>query len=175
MVHASQNWHGPQGSPSPHGPTPPSSGRAKRPLWHWLLLAAVTAGGLLVVAIVGVLIVVQLLGRGDPQDTLDDFYTSLGEHDCELFMDSTTEDFRDWTGWTTCEVFDEQLGNVSAVDYRIDERINRRGYAIFEVTETYSKNGETIEVPMRFYVRRIDGQWDLDAFEQVDPSADPII
>lgn len=156
------------------GPTPPSAGRTGRPLWHWLVLAAVTAAGLLVVAIVGVIIAIQLLGRGNPQDTLDDFYTSLAEHDCELFMESTTQDYRERTGLTRCEVFDAELGGVSAVDYQVEDRINRQGYAIFEVTETYSRDGEQIEVPVRFYVRRIDGQWDLDGIEVVDSDSQPI-
>lgn len=159
----------PQGSPMPS-----ASGRPKRPLWHWLLLGGVLLVGLLVVAAFAIFIAFQVLNRGNPQSTLEDFYSSLENTDCEKFMDSTTEDFRQNTGLTSCEIFDENLGNVSAVDYRVDDRINRQGYAIFEVTETYSDNGEEVEVKLRYYVRRIDGQWDLDGIEMVEEGGEPI-
>ena len=152
------------------GPTPRSSGRPRRPLWHWLLLGGVAALGLLVVAVFAVFIGFQVLTRGNPETTLEDFYTSLEEKDCELFMESTTEEFRQATGFTSCEIFDAELGQVTEVDYRVDDRINRQGYAIFEVTETYSDNGEEFDVRMRYFVRRIDGQWDLDGFQPVEGS-----
>jgi hypothetical protein len=122
----------------------------------------------------GVVIAVQLLGRGDPRSTLDDFYSALETTDCELFMESTTERYRDATGLTSCEVFEREIGAVSAVDYAVDERTNRQGYAIFEVTETYSVDGEQVEVPLRYYVRRIDGQWDLDGIELLDEGSEPV-
>lgn len=165
MVHA---------QPLPGSPQPAPGGRPKRPMWHWLVLAGVAALGLLVVGVMAVIIVVQLLGRGNPQTTLEDFYDSLATTDCELFMDSTTEEFRTGTGLTSCEIFESELGQVSAVDYEVDDRINRQGYAIFEVTETYSVEGQQVEVPLRYYVRRIDGQWDLDGIELLEEGAEPI-
>ncbi|MGP9538801.1 hypothetical protein ACT3SP_12365 [Brachybacterium sp. AOP43-C2-M15] len=153
---------------------PAPSGRTGRPLWHWLLLGGAAAAGLLVVAVLAAIIAFQLLTRGDPQSTLEDFYTSLATTDCELFMDSTTEDFRDATGLSSCPVFEEQVGGVRGIDYEVDDRINRQGYAIFEVTESYSDGGESVEVQMRYYVRRIDGQWDLDGIEVVSEGTEPI-
>lgn len=155
-------------------PSAGRGGRPKRPLWHWLVLAGIALLGLLVVGVMAVIIAVQLFTRGNPQSTLEDFYTSLETTDCELFMDSTTDDFRTATGLTSCGVFEQELGAVSAVDYEVDERINRQGYAIFEVTETYSVDGQQQEVPLRYYVRRIDGQWDLDGIELLDESSEPI-
>lgn len=155
-------------------PSPGRGGRAKRPLWHWLVLAGVALLGLLVVGVMAVIIAVQLFTRGNPQSTLEDFYASLESTDCELFMDSTTDEFRTATGLTSCEVFEHELGAVSAVDYEIEERTNRQGYAMFEVTETYSVDGQQVEVPLRYYVRRIDGQWDLDGIEQLEQGADPL-
>ena len=165
MVHA----YAPQGRPPTAAP-----GRPRRPLWHWLLLAGVAALGLLIVGIFGIIIAFQLLTRGNPQSTLEDFYTSLESTDCELFMESTTMEFRESTGLTTCSIFEDALGGVSSVNYEVDDRINRQGYAIFEVTETYSDNGEDVEVQLRYYVRRIDGQWDLDGIELVEPGGQPI-
>ncbi|WP_062947760.1 hypothetical protein [Brachybacterium sp. sponge] len=107
MVHA---------QPVQGGPPPARGGRPKRPMWHWLLLAGVAAVGLLVVGAMAVLIAVQLLTRGNPQSTLEDFYSALETTDCELFMDSTTEQFRTGAGLTSCEVFEQELGAVSAVD-----------------------------------------------------------
>lgn len=161
--------HAPQGAPRPAAP-----GRSRRPLWHWLLLAGVGALGLLVIGILGIVIAFQLLTRGDPQSTLEDFYVSLESADCELFMDSTTEEYRAASGLTSCPVFEETLGGVSSVDYRVEDRINRQGYAIFEVTETYVDDGEEVEVQLRYFVRRIDGQWDLDGIELVEPGGQPI-
>ncbi|WP_157975658.1 hypothetical protein [Brachybacterium sp. YJGR34] len=165
MVHA----QAPQGG----GPRP-GPGRAGRPLWHWLVLAGIALLGLLVVGVFAIVIAVQLLTRGDPESTLDDFYTSLESTDCALFMDSTTEQYREMTGLTSCEVFEENLGGISSVEYRVEERINRRGYAIFEVTETYSVDGEEVDVSLRYYVRRVDGQWDLDGIELVEDGAEPL-
>lgn len=159
---------------APQGPPPTAPGRPRRPLWHWLLLAAVAGLGLLVVGVLGAVIAFQLLTRGNPQSTLEDFYASLGSTDCELFMDSTTEEYRAATGLTSCPVFEEALGGVTSVDYRVEDRINRQGYAIFEVTETYLDDGEEVEVQLRYYVRRIDGQWDLDGIELVEPGGQPI-
>ncbi|ASK65046.1 hypothetical protein CFK39_03525 [Brachybacterium avium] len=153
---------------------PSPSGRPRRPLWHWLLLGGAGALGLLVVGIFAVVIAFQVLTRGNPRTTLEDFYSSLENTDCELFMESTTDDFRRVTGLTSCESFEETLGDVSAIDYRVQDRINRQGYAIFEVTETYSDNGEAVEVELRYYVRRIDGQWDLDVIELVAEGGEPI-
>ena len=65
-------------------------------------------------------------------------------------------------------------GLPSSVDYTVDERINRQGYAIFEVTESYSVEGEDVDVALRCYVRRIDGEWDLDGIEVLEPGAEPI-
>lgn len=155
-------------------PLPSGSGRPKRPMWHWLLIGGVAAVGLLVIAAFAIFIAFQVLTRGNPQSTLEDFYTSLETTDCELFMDSTTEEYRDATGLTSCSIFEEALGGISSIDYQVDERINRQGYAIFEVTESFSSNGEDAEVQLRYYVRRIDGQWDLDGIEVVDPGAEPI-
>lgn len=155
---------------------PAPSGRPRRPLWHWLLLAGVAAVGLLVVAALAIVITVQLLTRGNPQTTLEDYYTALADSDCELFMESTTEEFREAAELTSCTAFEETLGSVGEIDYAVDDRINRQGYAIFEVTESYSENGQSAEVELHFYVRRIDGQWDLDGFEviQVDEGTEPI-
>lgn len=159
----------PQGRSMP--PRPP---RPRRPMWHWLLLGGAAAFGLLVVGVFAVFIGFQLLTRGNPQTTLEDFYSALENTDCETFMESTTEEYRQATGLTSCEIFEEALGGLSAIDYQIDERINRQGYAIFEVTETYSEGGEDVEVELRYYVRRIDGQWDLDGIEVVQEGAKPI-
>ena len=165
MVHA---------QPVQGGPPPARGGRPKRPMWHWLLLAGVAAVGLLVVGAMVVLIAVQLLTRGNPQSTLEDFYSALETTDCELFMDSTTEEFRTGSGLTSCEVFEQELGAVSAVDYEVEDRINRQGYAVFEVTETYTVDGQQVEVPLRYYVRRIDGQWDLDGIELLEEGGEPL-
>ncbi|WP_157773409.1 hypothetical protein [Brachybacterium vulturis] len=153
---------------------PSASGRPKRPLWHWLLLGGVAAAGLLMVAAFAIYIGFQVLTRGNPQTTLEDFYASLESTDCELFTESTTETFREATGLTSCRSFEENLGDISAVEYQVDDRINRQGYAIFAVTETYTDNGEEVEVELRYYVRRIDGQWDLDAIELVQEGTEPI-
>ena len=156
------------------GPPPASPGKPKRPLWHWLLMAGVAAVGLLLVAVFAIFIVMQLLNRGNPQSTLEDFYTSLETTDCQLFMDSTTEDFRTATDLASCGSFEETLGGVSAVDYTVEDRINRQGYAIFEVTERYQSEGESVEVELQYFVRRVDGQWDLDGISVVDPDSEPI-
>lgn len=165
MVHAQP----PQGRPLPS-----SSGRPRRPLWHWLLLGGVGAVGLLVIGAFALFIGYQVLTRGNPQSTLEDFYSALESTDCELFMDSTTEEYRQATGLTSCGIFEETLGAVSGIDYEVEDRINRQGYAIFEVTETYSAGGEEVEASLRYYVRRIDGQWDLDGIELVDENSVPI-
>lgn len=149
--------------------------RRRRPLWQWLLVAGVAAVGLLIVLVVGAIVVWQLVVRGNPQDTLDDFYDSLSQGDCTLFRDSTTADFRSSTGLTDCGDFELATEGVTDVDYEVTDRVNRSGYAIFYVTESYSDGGETVDVPLRYYVERADGQWDLAGVELVDPSQpDPI-
>lgn len=160
---------------APHGgPMTPPPGRPKRPTWHWLVLGGIALIGLLVVAAFAVFIGWRILDRGDPEQTVDDFYTSLQDADCELFMESTTDEFQEATGLTSCSIFDENIEGVSAVDYEVTERTNRQGYAIFEVTESYSSGGQSESADLRFYVRRIDGQWDLDLMELVEPGSDPI-
>ena len=138
MVHA---------QPVQGGPPPARGGRPKRPMWHWLLLAGVAAVGLLVVGAMAVLIAVQLLTRGNPQSTLEDFYSALETTDCELFMDSTTEELRTGSGLTSCEACEPERGTV---------------------------DGQQVEVPLRYYVRRIDGQWDLDGIELLEEGAEPL-
>jgi hypothetical protein len=150
------------------------SGKPKRPTWHWLLLGGVALIGLLIVAVFAVFIGWKILSRGNPENTLGDFYSSLQEADCDLFLDSTTDDFQQATGLTSCSAFDENIAGVSGVTYEVTDRTNRQGYAIFDVTETFSADGQSESVEMRYYVRRIDGQWDVDGFEKVDPGSEPI-
>ncbi|WP_255360964.1 hypothetical protein [Brachybacterium sp. sponge] len=42
------------------------------------------------------------------------------------------------------------------------------------MTETYTVDGQQVEVPLRYYVRRIDGQWDLDGIELLEQGAEPL-
>lgn len=156
------------------GPSNPPSRAPKRPTWHWLLIGGVALAGLLVVAIFAAFIGWKILDRGNPQETIDDFYASLQGADCDLFMESTTDDFQGYTGLTSCSVFDENIAGISGVDYEVTDRINRQGYAIFEVTETYTADGRSESADLRYYVRRIDGQWDLDVIELVDPESESI-
>lgn len=160
-----------QASPMPQKASPK---RPKRPTWHWLVLGAVALLGLLLVAALALFIGWKILDRGNPEDTLDDFYSSLQSADCDLFMESTTDEFQQATGLTSCDVFDASISGVSGVSYEVTDRTNRQGYAIFEVTETFTENGQSESVDTRFYVRRIDGQWDLDIIEAVEPGSDPI-
>ncbi|MFC7457122.1 hypothetical protein ACFQS2_07995 [Brachybacterium sp. GCM10030267] len=151
----------------------PRSAR-RRPLWHWLLAAGIAAVGLVIVGLFAVIIAWQVLTRGNPQSTLEDFYSSLQSGDCELFEDSTTQEYRESTGLTSCEVFEETVGGMSGIDYEVTERTNRQGYAIFDVTETYTVDGRDTEVQLQYFVRRTDGQWDLDGIRLVEPGDDPI-
>lgn len=162
MAFASAPHTGPVGAPSP---TP------KRPLWHWLLLGGAGMMLLLVALIVAVILIWQILGRGDPETTLDDFYASLQSSDCELFEATTTSEYRNATGLSSCEVFEQATSEVSGVDYEVTDRENRFGYAIFSVTERYEDRGEIIEVPLLYYVERSSGQWDLAGIELVDEDA----
>lgn len=159
--------------PSPVGGTPPP--RPRRPLWHWLLLGGAGLALLLVALIVALILIWQILGRGDPEATLDDFYDSLQTSDCALFEETTTQEYRDATGLTSCDVFEEATSEVTGVDYEVTDRVNRFGYAIFYVTERYEDGDQTVEVPLRYFVERTSGQWDLAGIELVDEDApDPI-
>src|SRR5690625_6480838 len=80
--------------PGSAGPPPP---RPQRPLWHWLLLGGAGMALLLVALIVALILLWQILGRGDPETTLDDFYDSLQTSDCALFEETTTPEYRDAT------------------------------------------------------------------------------
>ena len=158
--------------PGSAGPPPP---RPRRPLWHWLLLGGAGMALLLVALIVALILIWQILGRGDPEATLDDFYDSLQTSDCVLFEETTTQEYRDATGLTSCDVFEEATSEVTGVDYEVTDRVNRFGYAIFYVTERYEDGDQTVEVPLRYFVERTSGQWDLAGIELVDEDApDPI-
>ncbi|AXK45653.1 hypothetical protein [Brachybacterium saurashtrense] len=160
----------------PSGPSAPSpASRPRRPLWHWLLLAGVGAVGLLVVAVLGVIIAIQLLTRGNPQATLEDYYSSLETQDCELFMDSTTAAFREAAGVTGCDAFEQAVGSATSIDFEVDDRTNRRGYAIFTVTERHQVEGQELEATLSYYVRRIDGQWDLDGIVLDEIDGEPVL
>ena len=165
MVHA----QAPQGPP-----VPPTPGKPKRPMWHWLLLGGVAALGLLVVAVFALFIAFQLLNRGNPQDTVDDFYASLETGDCELYKNSTTEAFREGFGLTTCADFEAAFSAGGTADYTVDDRVNRQGFAIFDVTESFTRDGEPVQAEVRFFVRRIDGQWDLDGLQPIEADTPPI-
>lgn len=159
----------------PQGMMPTAGGgRAKRPTWHWMLIGGVALFLALIVLALAVLIGWRILGRGDPADTVDDFYSSLQDADCDLFMESTTEEFRSATGLTSCAIFDENIVGTDAITYEVNDRINRQGYAIFEVTETYTVDGQSESADLRYYVRRIDGQWDLDGIELLTEDSVPI-
>lgn len=144
------------------------SGKGGRPLWHWLVLGGGVLIALLVAAVIAGLILWQVLSRGNPQNTLEDFYQSLQDTDCEMFEDSTTERFRDVLGIASCQEFESAFSAFDGIDYEIEDRLDRQGYAIFTVTETYTEGAHQEQMAVRYYVRRIDGQWDLDAIEIVD-------
>lgn len=149
-------------------------GKARRPLWHWLVLGGIGMIGLLITALVAGVILWQILARGNPESTLEDFYQSLQEGDCELFQDSTTQEYRDLTGLTSCDLFSEATSEREGIDYEVTDRVNRQGYAIFFVTETYTLEGEQVEVALRYYVERTGGQWDLAGIELVEESGDAV-
>ena len=160
---------------APQGPPmPSSSGRPKRPMWHWLLLGTVALLGLLLVAVFAIFIAFQVLSRGNPQDTVDDFYAALETGDCELYEDSTTEPFREAFGLTSCADFEAAFSGGASADYTVDDRVNRQGFAIFDVTESFTRDGQPVQAEVRFFVRRIDGQWDLAGFESIDEDTPPI-
>ena len=146
MTFASPSYPSPAGRPAP---------KPGRPTWHWLLLGGAGLMVLLVALLVAAIILWQILGRGNPENTLDDFYSALRTSDCELFEQATSE--------------------VTGVDYEVTDRVNRFGYAIFYVTERYEDGGQTVEVPLRYYIERSSGQWNLAGIELVDEDApDPL-
>ncbi|WP_299298319.1 hypothetical protein [uncultured Brachybacterium sp.] len=159
----------PQGRPLSSG-----SPRPRRPMWHWLLVGGVAAVGLLVIAVFAIFIAFQVLTRGNPQETVDDFYTSLETGDCELYENSTTEQFREGFGLTSCADFEAAFSAGGTADYTVDDRVNRQGYAIFDVTESFTRDGQPSQTQVRFFVRRIDGQWDLDGLQPIDEDTPPI-
>ncbi|GAA4523878.1 hypothetical protein GCM10023160_14590 [Brachybacterium paraconglomeratum] len=155
-------------------PQAPGAGRPKRPMWHWLLVGGCAAVSLLVIAAFALFIAFQVLHRGNPEDTVDDFYTSLESGDCELYENSTTEQFREGFGLTSCADFEAAFSAGGTADYTVDDRVNRQGYAIFDVTESFTRDGQPVQAEVRFFVRRIDGQWDLDGLQPIDASTPPI-
>lgn len=160
---------------APQGPSMPSSpGRAGRPMWHWLLLAAIAFFGLLVAGAFALFIGFQILNRGNPEDTVDDFYASLETGDCELYQDATTEQFRQDFGLTSCTDFEAAFSGDASADYTVDDRVNRQGFAIFDVTESFTRDGEPVQAEVRFFVRRVDGQWDLAGLQPIDEHTPPI-
>lgn len=161
---------------APHpGPTGAPGSQPKRPTWHWLLLGGAALVALLIAGIVVLILAWQLLGRSDPESTLDNFYVSLQDSDCELFEESTTPEYRDDTGLTSCQLFEETTSEMTGIDYEVTDRVNRQGYAIFSVTETYTQDGQTVEVPLRYYIERASGQWGLAGIELVEEDApDPV-
>src|SRR5699024_11449516 len=109
------------------------------------------------------------------ETTLDAFYDSLHPSHCAPFGEATTPEDRDATGLTSCGVFGQATSDMTGVDYEVTERVNRFGYAIFYVAQRYEDRGETIEVPLRYFVERSSGQWGLAGIEPVDEnSPDPI-
>ena len=153
--------------PQPAGPAGARPGKPKRPTWHWVLLGSCSLLALLVgLGVVGV-VGFQILNRGNPRDTLDNFYSAMASGDCELFEESTTEEYRQATELDDCATFDEMTSQMGQLDYTVDERINRQGYAIFEVTKTYQSGGQAMEAKFNFYVRRFDGGWFVDGVEVV--------
>lgn len=147
--------------PQPAGP----AGKPKRPAWHWVLLGSCSLLALLVGLGVTGIVGYQILNRGNPQDTLEDFYSAMAEGDCELFQESTTVEYRQATELDDCGTFEAMTSRMGDLDYEVNERINRQGYAIFEVTETYQSNGQAMEAKLAFYVRRFDGGWFVDGVE----------
>ena len=138
------------------------AGKPKRPTWHWLVIGGLLAAAALLVLVVGSVLLIMILARGNPQDTLDSFYESMRTGDCELFMESTSETFRDSTGLTSCSVFEENLAGID-IDYDVNKRVNRSGYAVFGVTEHYQHPElGPVDVDMEFYIARRDGGWQMD-------------
>lgn len=154
--------------PHPSGPAGSRPGKAKRPTWHWVVLGGCSLLALLIALGVAGLVGYQILNRGNPQDTLENFYTSMENGDCQLFEESTTEEYRQTTQLEDCATFETMTSQMGALDYTVDERVNRQGYAIFEVTETYQRDGQDVEAQLRFYVRRFEGGWFVDGVEVVD-------
>ena len=122
---------------APQGPRPAPGPSAR--CGTGCSLAGVAALGLLV-WVFAVVIAFQVLDPGAiRRRPLEDFYSALGTTDCELF------DGLHHRGLLRGDRPDQLLdlrGAFSSVDYEVDERINRQGYAIFEVTESYSSAGE---------------------------------
>ena len=151
--------------PLPSGPAGSRPGKAKRPTWHWVVLGGCSLLALLIALGVAGLVGYQILNRGNPQDTLENFYSAMAEGDCELFQESTTVEYRQATELDDCGTFESMTSRMGDLDYEVNERINRQGYAIFEVTETYQSNGQAMEAKLAFYVRRFDGGWFVDGVE----------
>lgn len=150
--------------PQPAGP----AGKPKRPTWHWVLLGSCSLLALLVGLGVTGIVGYQILNRGNPQDTLENFYSAMAEGDCELFQESTTEEYRRDMDLADCASFESMMSRMGDLNYSVDERINRQGYAIFEVTETYQSDGQAMEAKLAFFVRRSEGGWFVDSVQLID-------
>lgn len=150
--------------PQPAGP----AGKPKRPTWHWVLLGSCSLLALLVGLGVTGIVGYQILNRGNPQDTLENFYSAMAEGNCELFQESTTEEYRRDMDLADCASFESMTSRMRDLNYSVDERINRQGYAIFEVTETYQSDGQAMEAKLAFFVRRFEGGWFVDSVQLID-------
>lgn len=160
-------------SPMAHAGGPAPRSASKRPMWHWLVLGGIALFGAIIITTVGGLVLWTILTRGNPQDTVDDFYTSLSTRDCDLFMSTTSEGFRQKTGLTDCATFDEAVNPEDAnIHYEVTERINRSGYAIIGVRqEVHTPDMRTETVDISFLVRRESGGWLMDGIVEGDPSS----
>lgn len=153
--------------PSPYPPVPqgpPGQGAhpaPTKPSRKWLPWALGGCGclALIALAIVALIAGIAILGGNGPEDAVRNYQTAWDESDCELFFQTTTEDYQDGA---TCADFEEAVASGGLGEYEILDSEIDGDNAWVTTREEATVDGSTVSSEVVYDLVRIDGDWRID-------------
>ncbi|MFC7375287.1 hypothetical protein ACFQS2_07030 [Brachybacterium sp. GCM10030267] len=163
----------PYGPPpaTPGGPAVPAAGGrggSRRRVW-WIV------GGCSALAVAGIALIIAavlvwaLLLRATPQETVENYYEAWETRDCQGYLDSVTDRYREENGVTCEDVEAEHPRDVSEDEFEIrDVTVDGDAATVQAYEEFTDQEGTRISGVAEFDLVRQDGDWLIDGVRIVE-------
>lgn len=140
--------------PMPPAPGQPAGPSPTRKTWLPWVIGGCSCLGLITLAAIALIIVLAVLGSGGPEQTVHDHHQAWEEADCEAFIETTTEKYREGS---TCEDFATAAANGGEATYEV---LGSETDGDTATVQTYEE--VTVSETATYTLVRVDGDWKID-------------